>query len=690
MGISKWNAGIIRPVPVAPAGPYENGAAPGVWTLDQVAYWQKQGLWPIAGNAPNYIEDVFSTYLYTGNGSTQTITNGINLSGKGGLVWIKDRTATPFHVLTDTTRGVNSQLYTNSTADANSNTSGVTAFNSNGFNIGSWTFVNTASDNLVSWTFREQPKFFDIVTYTGTGVASRAISHNLGSVPGMMIVKQTNAVQNWPVYHRSVPTGTGYLNSTQQFFTGAGNGVWGDAAYNNIAPTSTVFYVGSDAEVNASGGTYVAYLFAHDAGGFGLTGTDNVISCGTFTTDGTGAAGNITLGYEAQWLLIKRSDGVGSWNIIDVMRGSSLTSYNYLQPNASTQESSSTSAGQGIFPTATGFFVGTNFPAASANYIYIAIRRGPMKTPTLGTTVFEPAIYTGNTPEPGRVFTSSITVDAILNTSRAQTADPNNRVLIPRLIGTGGLFTTKTDAESASQNVAWDYQTGYKAPTLTSDPWNNNGSTYVSYRFKRAPGFFDEVCYTGNNVDNRTIPHNLTVAPELTIIKMRSGDTTRGWRTYTPNAIGSAKWGMLNLTNAFESAAYIPSVSSTTITLSSDAEVNRSACNYVAYLFATCAGVSKVGSYTGTGALQTVACGFTSGARFVLIKRTDSTGDWYVWDSARGITSGNDPYLQINNTAAEVTNTNYVDTDTTGFKVTAAAPAGINANGGTYIFLAIA
>ena len=111
---------------------------------------------------------------------------------------------------------------------------------------------------------------------------------------------------------------------------------------------------------------------------------------------------------------------------------------------------------------------------------------------------------------------------------------------------------------------------------------------------------------------------------------------------------------------------------------------------YVTYLFATLAGVSKVGSYTGTGALLTVNCGFTTGARFILIKRSDSTGDWYFWDSARGIIAGDDPYLLINSSAAEVTNTNYVDTDTTGFQVTAAAPAGLNASGGNYIFLAIA
>jgi hypothetical protein len=110
----------------------------------------------------------------------------------------------------------------------------------------------------------------------------------------------------------------------------------------------------------------------------------------------------------------------------------------------------------------------------------------------------------------------------------------------------------------------------------------------------------------------------------------------------------------------------------------------------VAYLFATCAGVSKVGSYTGTGTTLQVNCGFTAGSRFVLIKRTDSTGDWYVWNSALGIIAGNDPYILLNSTAAQVTGTDYVDTYNAGFEISSTAPAGINASAGTYIFLAIA
>lgn len=118
--------------------------------------------------------------------------------------------------------------------------------------------------------------------------------------------------------------------------------------------------------------------------------------------------------------------------------------------------------------------------------------------------------------------------------------------------------------------------------------------------------------------------------------------------------------------------------------------VNFSGGTYVAYLFATVPGVSKVGSYTGTGSNINVDCGFSAGARFVLIKRTDSTGDWYVWDTARGIVAGDDPWLLLNSNQAEITYNDFIDPYASGFTVTSTAPAALNASGGSYIFLAIA
>jgi len=125
-------------------------------------------------------------------------------------------------------------------------------------------------------------------------------------------------------------------------------------------------------------------------------------------------------------------------------------------------------------------------------------------------------------------------------------------------------------------------------------------------------------------------------------------------------------------------------------TVGAQGSVGASGRTYIAYLFASCPGISKVGGYTGTGTTQQINCGFTAGARFVMIKRTDSTGDWYVWDTARGIVSGNDSYLLLNSTAAEVTNTDYIDPLSSGFEISSSAPAAINASGGTFIYLAIA
>jgi hypothetical protein len=691
VGISKWNAGVIRPVAVAPTGPYQNSAAPGVWTLDQQAYWQKQGLWPTAGNLPPvYIEDVFSTYLYTGNGSTQTITNGIDLAGKGGLTWIKSRSAGYLsHVLFDTVRGNTKRLYSNLADAEETTTTSITSFNSNGFSIGSNALVNESASTFASWTFREQPKFFDVVTYTGNGSA-RTIAHNLGSVPGCIIVKNlSSGIADWQVYHRS-------LSNTQhvRLNTTAAVSSTGDR-WNSTTPTSTVFSIGTDTVVNGSGDQFVAYLFAHDAGGFGLTGNDNVISCGTFTTDGSGAAGNITLGYESQWVLVKRTDGAGSWFIVDTMRGSSLTSYNYISPNTANAETPQTST-QGIYPTATGFYVGDNLPTANGTYIYIAIRRGPMKVPTTGTSVFSPNTYTG-TGATLSVSGLSFPPDMVIPKWRSNGGGGYSTrpgALYDKLRGVQQeLAPTSTAAESTQSTGLTSFnQSGFTIGT--SSVINSSPDPYISWNFQRSPSVFDVVCYTGDGTTGRQVSHGLAAIPEMIILKQRNGTTE--WTVYQKDlgtwAANSPYTLYLQTTTAKQTdSSFIGTApSSTSFPVSSAGVTNTTSGTYVTYLFATCAGVSKIGSYTGTGALQTVNCGFASGARFVLIKRTDSTGAWYVWDSARGISSGNDPYLLMNSTAAEDTGTNYVDTTAVGFQVTAAAPAALNASGGTYIFLAIA
>ena len=106
-------------------------------------------------------------------------------------------------------------------------------------------------------------------------------------------------------------------------------------------------------------------------------------------------------------------------------------------------------------------------------------------------------------------------------------------------------------------------------------------------------------------------------------------------------------------------------------------------------MFATLTGVSKVGTYTGNATTNQINCGFSAGARFVMIKRLDTTGDWYIWDTARGIVAGNDPYFLANSTAVEATSFDYIDAYSAGFEISSTAPAAINANNGSFLYLAI-
>jgi hypothetical protein len=624
----------------------------------------------------NYIEDVFSTWLYSGvgAGTAQTITNGIDLSAKGGLVWIKERTSGSYnHILSDTVRGGNRYLRSNTTGAQSTDGSLITSFNTTGFSLevdASWN--GSSSQNYVSWTFREQPKFFDVVTYTGTGSAQN-IAHNLGSVPGCIIVKGTTNTFGWYVYHRSLTnTETLLLNSTDAK-ADAGAALW-----NSTTPTSTQFSLGNGAGVNQSGQTYVAYLFAHNAGGFGLTGTDNVISCGSFTTDGSGNA-TVNLGYEPQWVMFKRSDSTGSWAMFDSMRGMTVNTTNgdaILFANLADAESTV----DWIQPTATGF---NPFNiATSATYIYIAIRRGPMKVPTDGTKVYNattgPAYGSPETVSVG--FPSDL---AVINNRSAVTG----HYFVDRLRGGAKYFTstsTAAEADDGANKVTFDTQNSATVGGIFSAPYSG-----LFWFFRRAPGFFDEVCYTGDSAPARAVTHNLGVAPELIFFKLRNTGGNPWWTYAAP--VGATKYLTLNT----DAAPVTLDIFANTAPTSSVFYVNGNyqinfTSTVVAYLFATCPGVSKVGTYTGTATTQTINCGFTGGARFVLIKRTDDTGDWYVWDSARGIVSGDDPYILLNSTAIEVTGTDYVDTAASGFELTATAPAAINASGGTYIFLAIA
>jgi hypothetical protein len=640
--------------------------------------------------AANYIEDCFSTWIYTGNETARTIANGIDLSTKGGLVWCKSRNtvSTSWHNLFDTARGNNQAIYTNETSASVDYGSGAWSPATTGFNLGDAisapALPNRIGDNYCSWTFRKQPKFFDVVTYTGDSVTS-TFAHNLGSVPGCIIVKRiSSGGTNWQVYHRSSAK-VGFTAAQSALKLNTIDAVTDDNVWNNTAPTSTQFTVRvGSASVNANAETYVAYLFAHDAGGFGLTGADNVISCGSYTGNGSATGPVVTLGYEPQWLMIKNSSDDGNWQIMDNMRGMPVGSADAtLQANLTSFETSV----EYVSPNASGFQITSTNTQVNANantYIYIAIRRGPMKVPTTGTSVFNP---TKSADANGTQITTNFAVDS--QWINYLDGTPTNTAFNDRL---RGVSTTSTESgrylassSTAAEATALAYtnnwgSSGFLIPSATAF-----GNT-VYYSFRRAPGFFDEVCYTGTGTTNRTLNHGLTVVPELMIVKERSA--ANRWCVYSVT-IGYTNSLYLNATNSSVSTGDFQSTpTSTTFSVTQLFNgLNNVNSNYVAYLFASCPGVSKVGSYTGNGSTQTIDCGFTGGSRMVLIKRTDSTGNWVIWDTARGMVAGTDPRLELNTTNAE-TNANWIYTTSGGFQIVT-SDATVNASGGSYIFLSI-
>jgi len=324
----------------------------------------------------------------------------------------------------------------------------------------------------------------------------------------------------------------------------------------------------------------------------------------------------------------------------------------------------------------------------------MAIRRGPMRVPADGSKVLDLVTRTG-TGADDLVPATNLT-DFVFIKNRGYS--PSSQVIASRMTNNGYMLSASTAVETTSTTYfpanPWDVMGGVEVGANAVNT-NYSGGSYINYLMSRAPQFSDVVSYIFPSPLVATrIPHNLTIPPELIIAKSRTG--AYGWYVYH-KASGLNAYVRLNTTNtqvtssgmwgASDPTAYDFGINPVSVVASAGATA-------IFYLFATCPGISKVGSYVGTTATaKQIDCGFTTGARFVLIKRlTGVAGDWYLWDSARGISpvGTDDPYYLANTTGAEVTNTDYLNTYSAGFELTAAAPAALNTTSSTFIFLAIA
>ena len=625
------------------------------------------------------VADVFSTHLYTGTGSAQTITNGIDLAGEGGMVWTKSRNTTSSHTIVDTERGVQNFIDPSEWDAQGANAESITGFTSTGYTIGNAGVWNANSNNFVSWTFRNSKKFFKAVTFTygGSSASPTVVTHDLGCTVGMTFTKRTNGSMNWHVQHKDfqVTDSNGALNSTANFSGGNGQ----SQTFTSITDTQATF--GAAASFDA--GTYVAYFFADNSS---EDAEDQMIKCGILTPNNPGYF-ELDLGWEPQFVLYKRHNGTEDWFMLDTMRGWEGPISNHamkvLRPNLNNAEYGTSNYHS---PISTGIeFKGLSaYPGA---YIYMAIRAPMMVEPKAATDVFATVVGRSSNSGGKGNFLSGFPVDFGIGVS---STGGGSRYASSRLTGRQHMDPAVTTAGANNAAVLFDF----------SDGWGELGfSGYHSWMWKRAKGYMDVVCWLGNGTSNGTNrpSHSLGVVPQMIISKVR--DTVDNWIVLHTEAVEGATSIQLNSATGGSTGNlkyyhgdhtnYIPPTDSQFAVCTGGA-LNVSNKNYISYLFATLAGISKVGSYTGNGSSQTISCGFSAGSRFILIKRTDATGDWYVWDTTRGIVAGNDPHLSLNTTSAQVTTDDSVDPHNSGFIVNQNSATGINVSSGTYIFYAIA
>ena len=274
----------------------------------------------------------FDTKLITGNGGTQNIT-GLNF--QPDFTWIKGRDVAENHALFDAPRGVTKRLMSDTTG-AETTVQGVTAFNSDGFTLGALSAVNQNNGLFASWNWKANGQGSantdgtinttytsanttsgcSIVTYTGNGTSGATIGHGLGVAPAVVLVKRLNATSDWVMYHKGMGASKFIVlntNSTEASSAGI---------FYNTAPTSSIFYVGSDGATNASGGTYVAYCFA-DVQGFS--------KMGSYTGNGNADGAFIYTGFKPAFILLKNTGTARHWQIYDSKRiGYNVA--NYRQP----------------------------------------------------------------------------------------------------------------------------------------------------------------------------------------------------------------------------------------------------------------------------------------------------------------------------------------------------------------------
>jgi hypothetical protein len=333
--------------------------------------------------------DYFNPILYTGNGSTNAIT-GVGF--QPDLVWIKNTSSATSHSLYDAVRGVQEQIESDNTSAETTEATGLTAFGSDGFTVGSLAQVNGNTNKLMGWSWlsggagasntdgsitstvsKAAADHFSIGTYTGNATAGATIGHGLGGTPELILYKKLSGTANWIVYSEAAGAGNSdYLmldQSGNKGFAGAIN--WA----NSTVPTATVATLGSDGNNNATAATYVFYAFRSVPG---------VCKIGFYEGNLSSNGPYISLGFTPSWLMVKSIQGPygTEWFMYDLTRRNSLQTYAGGNANYDVLYANLSSAGSRYSSTAGVDFIADGFKIrgtstdinySGTTFLYIAI-----------------------------------------------------------------------------------------------------------------------------------------------------------------------------------------------------------------------------------------------------------------------------------------------------------------------------
>jgi hypothetical protein len=608
------------------------------------------------------VEDYFDVTFWEGTGSSNTnIRTGVDLSssGNGGMVMIKSAIQRDWSI-TDTVRGVNSQITANRGYAQTTETDHVTHFLDYGFTLGANERVNRSGTNSLAFTFQKKSKFFDIQTWTGNGTAGRTISHNLGQTPSMIWIQRLDQNASFMVWHKSLPDPT--ING---MYLDADNANTSNTNYwNSTAPTSTTLTVGSHYNINWSGGSYVAYFFGD------YEDENSLISSGTFTGQGMSYV-DVNVGFEPQWILMKRYDGNGNWICFNHKTGlvnEEPYTNDHDAPVYLNHDYGWSEANWGVSVKADGFRVqGNNISASGHYYIYTAIRRPFMGEPTDYREVFSyqnnaSQQFSTGVPAFGRNGRNPADFGFYCNRS-------NGEFKFGARILQKNELTLRTSTPMDSPN---NYHPKYDSMfNLPQDPgqtrngianhrsdygwWSTYYSNVDAWSFTRWKGICDIQTYrtTGSNI---TLKHNLGAVPEFMAVKGLYGGSggASDWRWYHKDMVAgntNPQYYLTTNTNAgatnsgYSSASVWQNTTPTDeqVYIGTDAQVNSTvdqACVWIG--FASYEDRVDVGYYTGDGTFSNSTYGrdiqtnlnANGYIRMVLVKPVSQAGGWYWTDYA--------------------------------------------------------